>query len=95
MPKPRLPDRKAEPQKKMDRKEMPCFDYAQGMCVNSDRDCAYSHDPKIIRAYQDSKHLGLTSAKKDIARSNKDRFKVNRKGPVVVMKNTKVRPGPQ
>jgi len=57
------------------RKEMPCFDFANGVCIKDDLDCEYNHERNIIQAYLDDVHNNLTSGKKNIAKSNKDRFK--------------------
>ena len=51
------------PAPKLDKKMMPCFQYAKQNCPKKADECQYSHDRAVIKAYLDAQHAKVTGSK--------------------------------
>ena len=65
----------APPAQKLDRKQMPCFQFAKQNCNKTAEQCDYSHAKDVINKYLDSHHAGVTNSKKVDHAKSKDTFK--------------------
>lgn len=65
----------APPAQKLDRKQMPCFQFVKQTCNKTAEQCDYSHSKDVINKYLDSLHAGVTNSKKAVHAKSKDTFK--------------------